>query len=79
VIVASKGGAPKNPGWYGNLTKHPDVEIQVHDKVIPVRARTGTAKDKTRVWPIMVKQWPQYDDYQTKTARDIPVVILSPR
>jgi F420H(2)-dependent quinone reductase len=47
--------------------------------VIPVRARTGTAKDKARVWPTMVKQWPQYDDYQTKTARDIPVVILSPR
>ena len=51
----------------------------MRDKVIPVRARTGRAKDKTRVWPIMVKQWPQYDDYQTKTARDIPVVILSPR
>jgi deazaflavin-dependent oxidoreductase (nitroreductase family) len=79
VIVASKGGAPTNPAWYGNLVKHPDVEIQVRDKVIPVRAHTATAKDKTRVWPIMVKQWPQYDDYQTNTARDIPVVILSPR
>jgi deazaflavin-dependent oxidoreductase (nitroreductase family) len=55
------------------------VEIQVRDKVIPVRAHTATAKDKARVWRIMVKQWPQYDDYQTNTARDIPVVILSAR
>ena len=44
VIVASKGGAPENPGWYGNLVKHPDVEIQVRDKVIPVRARTGDGR-----------------------------------
>ena len=79
AIVASKGGAPENPGWYGNLMKHPDVEIQVRDKVIEVRARTGTAEDKARVWPIMLKHWPPYDEYQRKTARDIPVVILSPR
>ena len=51
VIIASKGGAPDNPGWYENLVAHPDVEIQVWDKVIPVTARTGTAADKQRVWP----------------------------
>jgi deazaflavin-dependent oxidoreductase (nitroreductase family) len=79
VIVASKGGAPENPGWYGNLVKHPDVEIQVRDKVIEVRARTATPAEKARVWPIMLKQWPPYDEYQKKTPRDIPVVILSPR
>jgi deazaflavin-dependent oxidoreductase (nitroreductase family) len=79
VIVASKGGAPENPGWYENLLAHPDVEIQVWDKVIPVTARTGTAADKKRVWPTMTAQWPDYDGYQAKTKRDIPVVILHPR
>jgi deazaflavin-dependent oxidoreductase (nitroreductase family) len=79
VVVASKGGAPTHPGWYLNLLAHPDVKIQVRDKVIPVTARTGTPQDKARVWPIMTAQWPDYDDYQTKTARDIPVVLLSPR
>jgi deazaflavin-dependent oxidoreductase (nitroreductase family) len=79
VVVASKGGAPENPGWYENLKSHPEIEIQVRDKVIPVTARTGSAQDKSRVWPIMTAQWPDYDSYQTKTTRDIPVVILSPR
>ena len=79
VIVASKGGAPTNPGWYENLIAHPDVKIQVGDKVLPVRARTATAEEKKRVWPIMTAQWPDYDTYQSGTKRDIPVVLLSPR
>src|SRR6266446_7232133 len=53
VIVASKGGAAEHPGWYRNLVAHPDVKIQVRDKVLPARARTGTAEDKKRVWPTM--------------------------
>jgi deazaflavin-dependent oxidoreductase (nitroreductase family) len=79
VVVASKGGAPEIPGWYRNLVAHPDVKIQVRDKVLPVRARTGTPEDKRRVWPIMTKQWPEYDTYQAGSSRDIPVVLLSPR
>ena len=79
VIIASKGGAPEHPGWYKNLVAHPDIEIQVRDKVIPVTARTGSAADKQRVWPVMVKQWPGYDEYQAGTTRDIPVVLLRPR
>ena len=79
IIVASKGGAPDHPGWYLNLLAHPDVEIQVWDKVIPVTARTGSAADKQRVWSIMTAQWPAYDDYQKGTRRDIPVVLLRPR
>lgn len=79
VVVASKGGAPQHPGWYLNLQAHPDVAIQVWDKVIPVTARTGTAADKGRVWPTMTAQWPAYDQYQAKTHRDIPVVLLRPR
>jgi len=79
VVVASKGGAPDNPGWYKNLVAHPDVKIQVRDKVLSVKARTGTPADKRRVWPIMTKEWPDYDKYQAGTKRDIPVVLLSPR
>jgi len=79
VIVASKGGAPENPGWYRNLVAHPDIEIQVKDKVIPVRARTATPEEKKRLWPTMVKEWPDYDRYQSGTKRDIPVVLLTPR
>ena len=77
--MASKGGAPEHPGWYQNLVAHPDVKIQVRDRVLPVRARTGTAEDKKRVWPTMTAQWPEYDKYQAGTKRDIPVVLLSPR
>lgn len=79
VIVASKGGAPDHPGWYRNLLAHPDVEIQVRDEVIPVRARTATAAEKARVWPLMTAQWPDYDAYQKRTPRDIPVVLLGRR
>ena len=79
VLVASKGGAPEHPGWYENLLAHPDVEIQVWDEIIPVTARTGTAADKERVWPTMVKQWPDYDAYQAASSRDIPVVLLTRR
>jgi hypothetical protein len=55
------------------------VTIQVWDKLIPVRARTGSPADKKRVWPVMQAEWPDYDKYQAGTKRDIPVVLLSPR
>jgi deazaflavin-dependent oxidoreductase (nitroreductase family) len=79
VLIASKGGAPDHPGWYKNLVAHPDVTIQVRDRLIPVTARTASPEDKKRVWPAMTKQWPGYDDYQRGTKRDIPVVLLTPR
>jgi deazaflavin-dependent oxidoreductase (nitroreductase family) len=79
LLVASKGGAPEDPGWYKNLLAHPDVEIQVKADVIPVRARTASAEEKKKLWPIMTKEWPLYDKYQSSTPRDIPVVILSKR
>ena len=71
LIVASKGGAPEHPGWYQNLLAHPDVKIQVRDKVIPVTARTASGPEKARLWPVMTAQWPQYDEYQAGTRRDI--------
>ena len=79
VIVASKGGAPEHPGWYENLLAHPDARIQVWGDLIAVTARTATAQEKRRVWPTMTAQWPDYDEYQRKTAREIPVVLLQPR
>jgi deazaflavin-dependent oxidoreductase (nitroreductase family) len=79
LVVASKGGAPEHPGWYRNLLAYREVEIQVRDNVIPVTARTATAEEKARLWPIMTAQWPAYDDYQAGTSRDIPLVLLSPR
>ena len=79
VIVASKGGAPDHPGWYKNLLAHPDAKVQVRGELIAVTARTGSAEDKRRVWPVMTAQWSPYDEYQRKTAREIPVVLLGPR
>lgn len=79
LVVASKGGAPEHPGWYKNILANPDLEIQVLGDVIPVRARTATAEEKKRLWPIMTKEWPAYDKYQSSTSRDIPLVIMSKR
>jgi deazaflavin-dependent oxidoreductase (nitroreductase family) len=79
VIVASKGGADEPPGWYVNLQADPDVELQVHDEVFPARARTATAEEKPELWRTMVGEWPHYDDYQEKTDREIPVVVLERR
>jgi deazaflavin-dependent oxidoreductase (nitroreductase family) len=79
LIVASKGGAPEDPGWYLNLQANPEAVIQVKGDVIPVTARTASKDEKPRLWAIMLEQWPNYDEYQAKTDRDIPVVVLSPR
>ena len=76
VIVASKGGAPRDPGWYRNLRKHPDVEVQVLDETFPARARTVHGEERERLWRLAARQWPPYDDYAEKTAREIPVVVL---
>lgn len=79
LVVASKGGAPDHPGWYKNLAAEPDIEIQVKGEVLAVHARTASAQEKTRLWPVMTKEWPDYDKYQRSTSRDIPLVILSKR
>jgi len=76
VIVASKGGAPEHPGWYRNLAKEPQVELQVKDDVFPARARTASGEERERLWKLAAKQWPDYDQYQTRTDREIPVVVL---
>ncbi len=76
VIVASKGGAPEDPGWYENLTKTPEVELQVLDEVFPAQARTASGEERERLWAKANEVWPHYAEYQTKTDREIPVVVL---
>ena len=79
VIVASKGGAPEDPGWYRNLAKEPDVELQVRDEVFPARARTAEGEERDRLWKLAAVQWPDYDEYAKRTDRQIPVVVLERR
>jgi deazaflavin-dependent oxidoreductase (nitroreductase family) len=77
LVVASKGGAPQHPAWYLNLRENPEVELQVGDERFAATARTATPEEKPELWRIMTAEWPAYDEYQTKTDRDIPVVVLS--
>jgi deazaflavin-dependent oxidoreductase (nitroreductase family) len=76
VIVASRGGNPKHPGWYLNLQANPDVKVQVMADKFAAKARTANAEERAKLWPVMAKVWPDYDEYQKKTDREIPVVIL---
>jgi deazaflavin-dependent oxidoreductase (nitroreductase family) len=76
VIVASKGGAPEHPGWYENLAKTPEVELQVLDEVFPAHARVAEGEERDRLWRKANEVWSHYDSYQTKTDREIPVVVL---
>jgi deazaflavin-dependent oxidoreductase (nitroreductase family) len=76
VVVASKGGHPHDPAWYLNLSADPAVEVQVGPERFAARARTADAEERRRLWPLMTSIWPAYDDYQAKTEREIPVVVL---
>jgi deazaflavin-dependent oxidoreductase (nitroreductase family) len=77
VVIASMGGAPKHPAWYHNL-KGQEAEIQVGRKRLRVRARDAEGEERERLWALMVSLYPSYDDYQKKTERRIPVVVLEP-
>jgi len=76
VLVASKGGAPKDPGWYRNLRANPEAEIQVMGDRWHVRARVAEGEERERLWERMNELWPHYDEYATRTEREIPVVVL---
>jgi deazaflavin-dependent oxidoreductase (nitroreductase family) len=76
LVVASKGGADEPPLWYRNLEANPEVKVQVRGDRFTARARTATPEEKPALWRKMVATWPQYDEYQKKTNRDIPVVVL---
>jgi deazaflavin-dependent oxidoreductase (nitroreductase family) len=76
LIVASKGGADQPPAWYLNLEADPEVEVQVRGERFKAHARTATDEERARLWPTMTAEWPAYDEYQQKTDRQIPIVIL---
>lgn len=76
LVVASKGGSPEPPAWYLNIEAEPEVRVQVWGEKFTARARTATADEKPALWRKMVAVWPDYDEYQRKTDRDIPIVIL---
>ena len=78
IVVASKGGAPDHPGWYRNLVANPDVEVQVGTKHLKAVARTVTGAERVALWQEALKFWPPYADYEKKTDREIPVVVLDP-
>jgi deazaflavin-dependent oxidoreductase (nitroreductase family) len=77
-VIASKGGAPQHPGWYRNILANPDVEVQVGTKKMSARARTTAGEERLRLWKKALEFWPPYADYQLKTEREIPVVVLDP-
>ena len=79
VVVASKGGAPQHPSWFENLSANPEAMIQVRGEVVPVRATTAEGDERDRLWSLMTEAWPAYDEYQARTQREIPVVVLSRR
>jgi deazaflavin-dependent oxidoreductase (nitroreductase family) len=78
VIIASKGGAPTHPAWYLNLKANPDATVEVGDRKVRVRAEEVDSEEKVRLWQKMVEMYPTYDDYQRKTKREIPLLILRP-
>jgi F420H(2)-dependent quinone reductase len=79
VLVASKGGNPKNPAWFHNLKANPETTIQIGSEKRPVRARIATDEERTRLWPKAVETYSGYDGYQKRTDRKIPLVVLERR
>jgi deazaflavin-dependent oxidoreductase (nitroreductase family) len=76
VIVGSQGGTPQHPDWYLNLEQQPEVGVQVKADTFRARARTAEGEERERLWRQMNGIWPHYDEYQTRTEREIPVVVL---
>jgi deazaflavin-dependent oxidoreductase (nitroreductase family) len=79
VIFASKAGAPTNPAWYHNLKAHPDTTIEVGTQTLSVRAGEATDGERDRLFDAQAKRMPQFAEYAEKTARTIPVIVLTPR
>ncbi len=75
LLVASQGGAPKNPVWFGNLVKHPDIKVNYRGKKMNLRARLATADEKPSLWPICDQHYAPYEEYRARTDRDIPIFV----
>jgi deazaflavin-dependent oxidoreductase (nitroreductase family) len=78
VIIASKGGAPTHPAWYLNLMANPEATVEIGDREVHVEAEVADPEEKARLWQKMVEMYPTYDDYQKKTEREIPLLVLRP-
>ncbi|MCX7864011.1 MAG: nitroreductase family deazaflavin-dependent oxidoreductase [Novosphingobium sp.] len=76
VIIASKGGSPTHPGWYHNILADPNVEVQIKGEKFAATARVAESPEREELWAEAVKQWPNFDVYQARTTRKIPVVVL---
>jgi len=79
VLVASKGGYPRNPGWFHNLLANPDTTVQVGSSRRTVHAHVADAKERKRLWPVVVAVYSGYEAYQRRTQREIPLIVLEPR
>jgi F420H(2)-dependent quinone reductase len=79
ILVASKGGYPKNPAWFHNLLANPETTVQVGSRRMAVHARRAEGDERARLWPKVVHVYGPYADYQKRTEREIPLVILEPR
>ena len=79
LLVASQGGAPKNPVWYGNLVKHPDIDVRHRTRTMKLRARLAHADEKPALWPICDSHYAPYAEYRARTTRDIPIFVCEPR
>ena len=79
LLVASLGGAPKNPVWFGNLVKNPDIEVNHCGKRMRLRARQARAEEKPALWPICDQHYAPYAEYRKRTTREIPIFVCEPR
>ncbi len=79
IVVASQGGAPRSPVWYKNLIANPDIIVQYKNHTMNLRARQVEDAEKAEVWPVCVEHYHEYDDYQKRTDRNIPVFVCEPR
>ena len=78
LLVASQGGAPRNPAWYYNLVKYPAIQVSHRGRRITVRARLATTEEKPELWPICDQAYAPYADYRARTSRDIPIFVCEP-
>ena len=78
AVFASKAGAPANPAWYHNLLAHPEVKAEIGTTTVELRARVAEGQERERIWAAQKAAYPGFADYEEKTTRQIPVVILEP-
>jgi deazaflavin-dependent oxidoreductase (nitroreductase family) len=79
LLVASQGGAPRNPVWYNNLVKHPDIEVTHRGRHMKLRARLAAPAEKLALWPICDEHYAPFAEYRTRTTREIPIFVCEPR